>query len=497
MTFSALSLAIILFFAGTVVVCIYRGRERGFFKSLIFLGCSFLSMLTSIIISPLLSQLFIEPISQIVLPQITKYQELISQYASMDALIKVFVTAILSSIIFVLLFFILQLLSYSICILIGTISKNGFNDHSCTSQTSYCAQNSKKLGAVIGFVCAILFTMVLTSPIMGILDVTSATLTATEFIMPNASEDAFFDKNDADAIKKHSKDVVGNVFYRFGGQTIFRSAASARYNGNSIYLAHEIDVVLKASSDFSIIAKFIEQPELCDADDINTIYSLRDNICDLELCHIALAEFISQEFTHWKNGSDNILKKPNFPEVLEYAFDCVIDICINSTPDNIRENISTVLNIISIILDSGINKHSSSDLIEIISCISNSNMIERINFELANNESFSGISFTSVAMSIVVKQIDISITDPQKHDELLKNIATAISTVTTRGYGTLDEKLSVLSSTAKDYFSDFGLDISDEMAQYAADVLLNHFDLDQSEISPEDIEEFFNSFKAQ
>ena len=112
MTFSALSIAIILFFVSTVIICIYHGKERGFFKSLLFLGCSILSMLMSIVISPILSQFFIEPIAETVLPQITKYQELISNYSSIDTLVKAFATCILSAVTFVLLFFILQVTFY-------------------------------------------------------------------------------------------------------------------------------------------------------------------------------------------------------------------------------------------------------------------------------------------------------------------------------------------------------------------------------------------------
>lgn len=498
MTFSAFSIAILLIFASAVAIGVYRGKRRGFYKSLIFIGCSFFSIIASVILSPILSGLILSPVFNYVLRNISEYRSIVSMYPSLDITIEAVATAILSSIIFVILFFLLRGLSYMFCILFGIRAfKTAEDDPGYSQEQSYCVRNSKKLGACLGFACAVLSTMVITSPLMGFLDIAGTAIYTAEDLMPNVWETAGIKKDEMQELKGYAKDIPGNIFYEFGGQLMFRSVTSSEFGGKRVYLMREIDTISKTVTDFAYVYTVIDDPKLSNSAYIEYIHSLSEDISNLNISHAILADFISEEFTLWKNGSSNFFEKPKVPETLEYAFDCVVDACADSTPNNIRENISTFLRIYAIILESDIINYESTDLMGIISCINDTGLIEKINSELAKNPNLSDISFSTVAMSILIKQIDISTANTKNHDELMRNMAEAISIVQTRGYGSMDEKLSVLTSYTQEYFSDFGIDLSSEMAKYNADVFLNHFALGNSEILPEDIEELLNSFRSE
>ncbi|MBO5701614.1 MAG: hypothetical protein J6S71_04180 [Clostridia bacterium] len=425
-----------------------------------------------------------------------EYRDIVSLYPSLDATVEVIASALLSTVIFVLLFFILRGLSYLLCILIGSRAfKNKLDDPGYAEEKSYCGRNNKKLGALLGLACAFLSTMVLTSPLMGFLDIADTAIFTAEDILPNVWEAAGIDKDEVQKIKGYAKDIPGNVFYQFGGQVMFRSAASSEYYGKRVYLMREVDTVSDAVIDFAYVYTVLEHPELSHSAYIKYIHSLCDNINDLNICHALLADFISEEFTLWKNGSSNYFEKPDIPETLEYAFDCVVSACADSTPQNIRENTSTFLRIYAIILESGIVNYESTDIFGIISCLNNTDLIEKINAELAKNPNLSNISFATVAISILTKQIDMATADKEMRDDLMRNMAEAISIVRTRGYGSMDEKLAVLTSYTKEYFTDFGIDLSEEMAKYNADVFLNHFALGDSDILPEDVDKLLDSFR--
>jgi hypothetical protein len=276
---------------------------------------------------------------------------------------------------------------------------------------------------------------------------------------------------------------------------MFSSSAASEFLGKRVYLMQEVDTVSNTIIDFSYVFTVIKNPEKSHGGYLEYIYSLCDDIQDINISHGLIADFISEEFALWKNGSSKYIEKPDIPETLDYAFDNLVDVCTKSTPDNIRENLTTFLKIYAIILDSGIVKCEQTDIVAILTCINTTSLIDRVNAELANNPNLSHISFTSVAMSILTKQIDASDADEELHDKIMSNMAEAISIVRTRGYGSLDEKVSVLTSYTQEYFKEFGIDLSNEMAKYNAEVFINHFAVGDTDVLPGDIEALLDNFR--
>ena len=119
MTFSAFSVAIILIFANAVTIGIYRGRQRGFFKSLIFLGSALFSVTVSIILSPAISNLISTAVFDNVLPGIKEYRSFVSAYSSLDDTLQAVATALISTLLFVLIFFIVRGIAYFLFIRFG------------------------------------------------------------------------------------------------------------------------------------------------------------------------------------------------------------------------------------------------------------------------------------------------------------------------------------------------------------------------------------------
>lgn len=497
MTFSIFSIAIIIIFACSSAISIYRGKERGFYKSLLFLGCSIFSITASIILSPILSALIVSPVFDYILHGIADYNNAVSLYSSLDATAEAVATALLSTLLFVILFFILRGLSYLTCLLIGARAfKNRSDDPGYAHEKSYCGRNSKKLGVLLGLVCAILSTIVLTSPFMGILDIADTAISTAEENLPDTWKTLGLKENEMQRLKVYTKDIPGNIFYHLGGKILFRSTATADFLGKRVFLMDEIDTLSNLINNFSYVLTVLKSPESYHNAYQKYIYGLSENIGDLNICHAILADFISEELALWQEGSSNFITKPAVTNSLEYAFDGVLNACAGSTHENIRENLSCLLRIYAIILDSGILKYDSSDILGIISCINDTGLIDKINAELESNPNLSQLSFASVAISILIKQIDSSVTNKVKRAELMSDLAEAISVVQTRGYGSMDEKVSVLTTYTKDYCTDLGIDLSTEMATYSADVFLDHFASIESEITPEDLENLFNSFRG-
>ena len=176
----------------------------------------------------------------------------------------------------------------------------------------------------------------------------------------------------------------------------------------------EIDTLSNLINNFSYVLTVLKSPESYHDAYHKYIYGLSENIGDLNICHAVLADFISEELALWQEGSSNLITKPAVTNSLEYAFDGVLNACAGSTHENIRENLSSFLRIYAIILDSGILQYDSSDILGIISCINDTGLIDKINAELESNPNLSQLSFASVAISILIKQIDSSVTNKEE-----------------------------------------------------------------------------------
>ena len=155
------------------------------------------------------------------------------------------------------------------------------------------------------------------------------------------------------------------------------------------------------------------------------------------------------------------------------------------------------MRIYATILESSIIHQGSNKLVDVIYSVVMSGLIESLNNEIASNPNFENISLASISISIITKQIDVTDVDEEKRAEFAENIANAISFIRTHGYGSMDEKLLELSALAKEYFTKFGIGLSNQTTIIACDVLYNHFGVDEDEISREEIEDFFNSLKSE
>ncbi|MBQ2766316.1 MAG: hypothetical protein IJF48_04960, partial [Clostridia bacterium] len=255
-------------------------------KTLIFLGCSFFSITASVIISPILSKLILAPLFDFVLRDIAEYRNFVSGYPSLDAAAESVAAALISTVLFVFLFFILRRLAYLLCIMIGARAfKTQSDDPGYAEEKSYCGKNSKQLGALLGLACAVLSTMVITSPIMGILDIADTAIFTAEENIPNVWKSAGIKEDEMQQLKGYAKDIPGNVFYQFGGKIMFRTAASSYFSGSRVYLMRELDTLSDAVDNFAYVYTVIDDPKLSNSAYIEHIHSLSENIADMNITH--------------------------------------------------------------------------------------------------------------------------------------------------------------------------------------------------------------------
>ena len=188
------------------------------------------------------------------------------------------------------------------------------------------------------------------------------------------------------------------------------------------------------------------------------------------------------------------IAKPEMNDVIEPAFDEVLKVCANTNETNVKENVSTLLNIYAIILNSGIMKINANDPSEVLACVEKSDLISKLNTELAKNPNTSHITVSSIAMKVLANQINELTLDKDKYSALLKNMTEAINPVQTRGYGSMGEQVTVLTSYAKKYIADYGITIPDVIARSTAEELLTKLTASGSEVRVSDLKALLDEY---
>lgn len=497
MSFSLFSVIIIMIFAIIAAVEVYRGITRGFEKSLISLGALAVSTVISLIVSPALSGLVVSLVMRRIVRPIKMYQNLIRGYESYDAIIEAIAAAMVSTLFFVLLFFVIRLILS--CILSTVIKRKmkpkendpGFH----MAKRSFCYRNNKLFGGIVGAVCAILITTILLSPVLGILSVAKTAMKMAERADSKIWEKARIPEEELDAFRACTNDLPANLLYEMGGKYIYHAVAKTNIYGENAYVLNELETVEGMLEDFLGIYKIIRNPKNATEENFEQIDGLKEGIHELKICHGVLGEHFAYCAGAWLDGKMYFeIRKPSMHKIIEPVFDEVLRVCAETDENTVKQNIETLLNMYKLVLESGIAEIKSNDFNGLIECLEDTDLIDKLDVELAKNPNMREISVSSIAMKLVADKIEAIPYVEEEYVALTESLADAISAVKSRGYGSTEEMVSVLSVNAQKYINDFGIEIPDVIAESAAKEFLNSFDYMSSDITAEQIEELLKGY---
>lgn len=111
MSFSLLSIGLIIFFITITAIEIYRYINRGLNKSLLAFGSSIISIVLSIVFSPVISRTIVTVIFSAIVEKKPSYVSAVKLFPSVGTILIVACTALLNTLMFVIMFFVFRRLS--------------------------------------------------------------------------------------------------------------------------------------------------------------------------------------------------------------------------------------------------------------------------------------------------------------------------------------------------------------------------------------------------
>lgn len=502
MPFSLLSISLILIFAIITAVEIYRYINRGLNGSLLALGSSIVSLILSLVFSPIISGALVSLILSMAASMVPSYSDLITQLPSGETAIKAILTAVLNSLLFLIVFFvfrrIVRMVIYVICKI--TDKKDNKDPGYAREKESWYVKYGKVFSGIIGALSGFILFILITSPIFGTIGTVVKVADLVETAVPGTLQKYAINgeiiSDMKDDLENVADDAVGNVFYKLGGEQLYEASACADIDYRRVYISDEIDAAEDVLKDLSYLTKSLEDDAMLNADDADVLYSIGEHFQEVEIIHYLAADILSVCADAWLTGYTFCeMEKPMLNPLVDGAVDEVLAVCANTNEYNVKMNLKTLTRVCAIILESDIMNVDVSNYSEIIAFVDESGLIDRINTELAANPYMNGISVSSIAMSAIADSISVEALGIENYNELMNNISNAIQTVNSRGYGSEEEKVEVLTSYAQKYISEYDLEVPDSVAEMIAQELLTVVSSSETgEITAQDVANFIDQY---
>lgn len=497
MSFSLFSVIIIILFATIAAIEIYRGVTRGFSRALLALGSLLLSVVASLLFAPGLSGLIVGLVFKYAVRPMQAYQNLIKSYQSFDPIIEAIASALVSTLLFTLLFFLIRIL---LSLIVSAISRKLMtpkaNDPGyCRAKKSFCYRHDRLLGGIAGGLCAVIVTMALTTPFLGALNIAGKAIDMAERGDSQIWKKAGIPVEEVETFRSYTQDLPANLLYELGGKYMYHTVAKTQIYGETAYVLNELKTIEIAFEEFLDVYGVLQSPKNATPEHLEKLKNIEAQVNELHLCHGVLAEYLSDCANAWLDGYKYFkIRKPYVHKSIEPVLDEVLVVCAETDHKSVKQNLSTLLNMYIIILDSGIADVKSNDFKALIECLEQSDAIARLDAELDKNPYMEGISVSGIAMKALADKIDATPYKEEDYTILMENLAEAVNAVQSRGYGSTEEKVTVLTSYAQQYIDTFGIQISPVIAESAATEILNSLDYGDGEITAEQIESLFNEF---
>lgn len=498
MSISLISVAIFVLFATVLAIEIYKGVNRGLLRALISLGEIFASILSAVVATPLLSYLIVSLVEQYLfqyLPFYDQYISLVERFNSIKELGIALVSMVLSLLLFWIVFILFRVI-YKIAF--GFLYKMSVHRRKddvgyCKEKKSLFYRNDKVLGGVVGAISAVLLTMVMIAPFMGVLDTFDRAYATVEVVGEDLLAKVRISKDEMKNLRKYNDDVCGKVFYEMGGKFIYRQVTSSTMYDEKVYLLDELDAINALATQAMDTYEVILKPDKATEADADKIRALGVSVGELKITRGILADLLSEGAQMWVDGRSVLgVAKPKLPSLVSKPFDDMIEVCAETNEESITYNLQTIFNLYALVIDTDLLHINFNDFESAFNFINESKIIDKINLEISANRYMKHIRLTSITMAAVAQQLNGVALSDEEYNKLSGNLASAINSINDRGYSTHEERVDALSTYAKDYIVEAGVDVPESVVTAVAEELLA--EIPDGDITAEDIKKVFDKY---
>ena len=492
MSFTLISGLIIVLTMTTVLVNVVKGHNQGLYKSLIRLCKIFVATLSAIAISFLVSNILVNLAFRII-SRISGYKEFVEELPSVESILKAYVDAAITPLLFIFIFMICYLLVNIITGIIyrAKIKKATRNIEYDSEDAPWYVRNSKPLGAIIGGLSGLFMASIIIAAIFGTLKLTVKTIDTVNN-NPNLSKTVVINKEFTEELRKYSNDIPANVVYHCGGNLVYKISAASSLNGKRFAIDREVKGMNVALNDAVEVLPILQKLDEMTPEQKQNLLALPSDIDDSETLKALSADFVSTASAKWLEGEKFFnMSIPQVGNVIEPIVGNILYACKSTTPATASEDIGTLMQVYVIITENKLLE--SGNYQELIEHFSENPVIEQICEVLEKNPRMKYIAkaVRNVTMNTVASAINSIKYDAAQYDMLMMNLADSLNNMDGL---TEQEKIDFMTNNAMQYINEYGVDMPESIARVTAEQIIGELSNENGAVTPQRLQVLFDSY---
>ncbi len=495
MTFSLVSVAVLIFTAAIVLYEIARGIKRGFYASLInaafVLLAVFLSLVISAPISDALAKLIYSPISSVEF--ITRLGE---NLPSISKIVFAYCDAIVNPFVFVFVFLVLRIVTRVALFIIKKKNPNldGENDKDVKENSGWLKRHERGFNILVNTLCGVFIASILISPVMGTVKMFDRAVTMIESLdVQDVDTDELEDQLD-DLIGDYKNDPVANVVYYCGGNIAYYASATSDLDGSYFAINRELKNTGKYFNKILDSARLMVNMNEATSSEIEDLKRVGKYINKSESLKNIAADFISGTAGAWLEGEAFMgLPRPAVTEAANPVINKVLYVCSKTTPRYVANDMTTLIELYLLFLEEGII--DNTNYVDLLSLFGDDSFLNDIKRILKKNPRMADIA--DAVDDLTVSMITAAVIDggigEGELNIIMEDISDAVNEVR---HLPREDQIDFIKSTAYEAIRNSGLDVPEDMVEVTVEKLVDDIGATSGDITPDTIRAFFEKYRA-
>ena len=509
MSFTLLSLVLL----GTVLLGVFvevrRGLRRGWVPAAVGLSTVVVSVLGAMGLSLWLSDTpanFAADILDIYLP--SSLDTIEATFPHVQAILVAVVDALVSPILFVAFFAALRLiLRIAAAIILRSVRYDPDDPRYMgtprrpsalvspsyeTPDAPWHRRHDRLLGGLTGGLCGFLAALCILSPVLGIFSASRTLLRGLKDM--NVSLNAVIPAETLATAEYYVNDSGSAILSAAGGDLIFDATAVTTLEGTPLTLRREVEACMEVCTDFSRVIKVITNLSAATDEQKEIIYGLGERLEDSAITRVLAADFLNSASAAWLEGEVFLgIKRPSFGDLLDPLLTAALKVCAESTPDCAGRDVTTILRVYLIIVDSGLADDPDRD--SLMAALDEGGVLDRIYAELRKNPCMTPVEeeLSNVALRIMAEAIDWADFAPDVYNDLMGNLSEAMNLVNSMEGADFEKRVETLTEYTLHYAEQYGVELPEGMAQMAATAMVEQLSTDGT-LTAEHLDKFFKHY---
>ena len=300
---------------------------------------------------------------------------------------------------------------------------------------------------------------------------------------PYAEEDEEIDEEMIDFMDDMNKYI--NVFMKSGCGPVYNAFASAKFNGERVYLKNDFNVIIALTEDISDAGNNIESPKLGD-EHIDLFRSIVDNIEASSLLKNTVAGILSTACENWNSGEEFMgISKINAGDVMNPVTNELLNTLATTTYETVEGDLESMVDVFEILVHSGILDETEYDRM-LIMLGEEDGVLDQLTVALHGNKRMDRVADEVAMISTRAMASHLNI-NTEEYDVLMNDIAASMNK-----YGAMAEaeKRTYVESDLKAAFDDYGVTVEGKAFDDIVDDIMEEFD-GRTDVTNDEVSDYF------